>query len=134
MLHVAWALYIVLICAIITIAAKFNCSVPGTLTTNSTEAQLVTVTIGKDLATPSLASTTLIIRDQTTFITNSSTIPPPIEFIDRLSITSIVLVIVGGVTILIGTMMVCAVVLFRNCHKSSNVAAQAQNQGITVFS
>ena len=59
---------------------------------------------------------------------------PPTKFVDRLSITSIVLVIVGGVTILIGTMMVCAVVLFRNCHKSSNVAAQAQNQGITVFS
>ena len=112
------------------IAAKFNCSVPGTLTAKC--AQLVTVT--KDLATPSLASTTLIIHDQTTFITNSSTMLPPTEFIDRLSITGIILVIVGSVTILIGTVMVCAMVLFRNCHKNSNVAAQPQNQGITVLS
>ena len=120
-------------CAIIIIAAKFNCSVPGTLITNSSEskcAQLVTVT--KGLATPSLASTTLIIHDHTTFVTNSSTMPPPTEFIDRLSITGIVLVIVGGVTILIGTVMICAVVLFRNGRKSSNKAAQSQNQGNTV--
>ena len=124
-------------CYYIIIAAKFNCSVPGTLITNSSEsecAQLVTVT--KDLATPSLASTTLIIHDQTTFVTNSSTMLPPTKFINRLSITSIVLVIVGSVTILISTVMVCAVVLFKNCHKSSmtNVAAQPQNQGITVLS
>ena len=124
-------------CAITIIAAKFNCSVPGTLiTNNSTKAQLVTVTNGKDLATPSLASTTLIIHDQTTFITNSSTMLPPTKFtmIDRLSITGIILVIVGGVTILIGTVMAYAVVLFKNCQKSSNVPAQPQNQGITVLS
>ena len=122
----------------IIIAAKFNCSVPGTLiTNNSTEAQLVTVTNGKDLATPSLASTILIIHDQTTFVTNLSytvMMPPSTEFIERLSTISIVLVIVGGVTILIGTMIVCAVVLFRkfNGRKSSNKAAQQQNEGNTV--
>ena len=124
-------------CAITIIAAKFNCSVPGTLiTNNSTKAQLVTVTNGKDLATPSLASTMLIIHDQITSVTNLSTVtmPPSTEFIDRLSISGIVLVIVGGITILIATMMVCAMVLFRkfNGRKSSNKAAQQQTEGITV--
>ena len=132
MLHIGHCInFVLLLC----IAAKFNCSVPGTLNTNSSEskcAQLVTVT--KDLATPSLASTTLIIHDQTTFITNSSTMLPPTKFIDRLSITGIILVNIGGVTILIGTMMVCAVVLFKNCHKRSTVPAQPQNQGIAVLS
>ena len=91
--------------------------------------------VTKDLGTPSLASTTLIIHNQTTFVTNSSTILPPTESIDRLSITGIVLVIVGGVTILIGTVMVCAMVLFRNGCKSSkfNKAAQPQNQGIKYY-
>ena len=105
------------------IAAKFNCSVPGTLTTNSPESECAQlVTNDKDLATPSLSSPTLVVeRDQTV---NSSTLPPT-EFI-----ISLILVIVGGVIIIV---MICAMVLFRNCRKGSNVVAQPQNQGITVF-
>ena len=59
---------------------------------------------------------------------------PSTEFIERLSTLGITSIVVGVVTILIGTVMVCAVVLFRkfNGRKSSNKAAQQQNEGITV--
>ena len=109
---------------------KFNSSVskPGW-------AQFVTATVtnGKDLATPLLASPILVVYDMTTLITNSSTLQPPTEFIDSTTNTSLVIIVplVGGVIILISTVTV--MVLFRNGRKnsSSSVVAQSQNQGIT---
>ena len=121
-------------------AAKFKHKVPGTTDSET----LIATTVITDKSTTETTTVTTqsgAIHDQTTFVTNLSAviIPPSTEFIesDRLStlgVTSIVLVIVGGVTILISTVIVCAVVLFRkfNGRKSSNKAAQQQNEGIMV--
>ena len=116
------------------IAAKFNSSV-----SKPVWAQFVTATVtnGKDLATPSLASPTLVAYDLTTLIINSSTLQPPTEFIDSTTNTSFVIIVplAGGVIILISTVTVmdCVMVLFRNGRKNSNSSTdvQPQNQGIT---
>ena len=128
----------------VSIIAKFNCSVPGTLPTNSSECAQI-ATNSKDLTTLSPTSSTSVVYDLTSLITNSSTLPPTSYFdisnFESNSITDIILVIVpivGGVTILsISILTVCVIIWFRSSRKrqlnsisSDTVVAQPQNTGI----
>ena len=119
--------------------AKFDCSVSGTL---SYVGCITFVTTNRDMATLSPTSNSPtsvnIVHDLATLSTNSSTLPPT-GFFDGILVA--VISLVGGMTILIisTVIVVVCVVWFRNTRmgqKSTShvhVAAQLQNQGISVF-
>ena len=122
--------------------AKFNCLVPGTLPTSSSECiQIATNPINSTTLSPT--SPTSVVHDLITLVTDMSTLPPTsfdISHFESSSITGTILVIVplvGGATILnISIVMVCMLIWFRHSRKrqlNSSVVAQLQSQGITFF-